>query len=122
MTVPQSHHDINPVMADPHGSLMNVVDRLEAIVGLLGPALQDILNFFANEKAVVRARKGKPGRPPKRDALARFAITRRKPNPPMIWKDITVDWEAVHPNDPVTIDTVRSAVRNFENRKKSRRA
>jgi hypothetical protein len=119
MIGPHSHNDLDPV---PHGPLMNVVDRLEAVVGELRQALRTIPDIAVAEGKVGRARKGKPGRPPQRDALARFAIIRRKRKRQMTWDDIAVEWELTHPNDPVTIDTVRSAVRNYENRKTAHRA
>ncbi len=88
----------------------------------LRQALRTIPDVVVTQGEVGRARKGKPGRPSKRDALARFAIARRNGKPQMTWDDIAIEWQVAHPNDPVTIDTVRSAVRNFRRRKNSHRA
>ncbi len=88
----------------------------------LRQALRTIPDVVVTQGEVGRARKGKPGRPSKRDALARFAIIQRNRKPQMTWKDITIEWKVAHENDPVEIDTVRSAVRNFRRRKNSHRA
>jgi hypothetical protein len=67
-------------------------------------------------------RKGKPGRPPQRVELAKFAIVRHRRTPPMTWADIAVAWQIAHPNDHVTVEMVRSAARRWNGRLNSRRA
>jgi hypothetical protein len=69
-----------------------------------------------------QSRRGKPGRPPKRAGLARFAIARRNRKSPMTWEDIAVEWQLQHPDDPVTREIVRGAVKNFKRRPRLRRS
>jgi hypothetical protein len=71
---------------------------------------------------VDRPPKGKPGRKIKRDALARFAIVRRKRKPQPTWEDIAVEWNLNHSEDEVDAGIVRSAERNFLRRQKSNRS
>ena len=56
----------------------------------------------------------KNGRPASREALARFAIICRSNN--KTWRNIVEDWKTNHPDDPITLDIVRGAVRNFKKR------
>ena len=63
----------------------------------------------------------KGGRPPKRVALARFALIRRRGKHPMKWADIAIEWQVKYPNDHVTVQMVRSAVRRWRDRLKRRR-
>jgi hypothetical protein len=69
-----------------------------------------------------RVRKGKAGRRPERDALAKFAGALRNRKPPMTWSDIAIEWQDQHPGDYLTGDAVRSAVRNFKRRRRPHRA
>lgn len=84
--------------------------------------LDAISDVPTSEDEIRRARKGKPGRRPKREALARFAVARRNRKPPMIWADIAVEWEFNHPDDRVTGEIVRNAVKNHKAGKKRWRA
>ncbi len=63
------------------------------------------------------ARKRRSGRKPTTKALARFANTRRKRNPPTTWRDIAVEYLVAHPQatnengNQLTRDDVRGAWR-----------
>ena len=65
--------------------------------------------------------KGKPGRPAKRLALGRFARARRRRKPPMKWGDIRIEWLALHSDNTVTVNVVRSAARRLQARVTRRR-
>jgi hypothetical protein len=85
-------------------------------------ALKAIPDTVMAGQSVGRVSRGKPGRKPKRDALARFAITRRNQKPPMIWKAIAKDWNSKNPDDQVDFGIVRSAVKNWKGRQKPNRS
>jgi hypothetical protein len=63
----------------------------------------------------------KGGRPPKRVALARFAMKCRRRKPPMKWTEIRGEWNYDHPGDDVSKEMVRGAARRWSDRLKRRR-
>lgn len=82
--------------------------------------MQQQLESVPDSVRTTSRKPGTPGRPIERWPLVQFALERRRLG--VSWKAIAEQWRQQNPNDFVTQDAVRSAVRNDEKRRKRGRA